>query len=55
MTGINLDVTARKQAEQRALPYALSAQSSFEVGDRDFRCVIRLPLDAAQGAEVREE
>ena len=40
---------------ERALPYALSAQSSFEVGDRDFRCVIRLPLDAAQGAEVREE
>jgi PAS domain S-box-containing protein len=31
---------------ERALPYALSAQTTFELRDDVFRCTIRLPLDS---------
>lgn len=30
---------------ERGLPYALSAQTVFELGDHTFRCAIRLPLE----------
>jgi PAS domain S-box-containing protein len=38
---------------ERALPYALAAETCFELEEDEFRCVIRLPLDAAQVAATR--
>ncbi len=37
---------------ERALPYSLSAQTTFEVGDRVFRCTIKLPLDSGDTGEA---
>ncbi len=38
---------------ERALPYALSAETSFQLDAREFRCLIRLPLAAADRGEDR--
>ncbi len=37
---------------EKALPYSLSAKTTFEVGDREFRCSITLPLERLDGGEV---
>ena len=37
---------------ERALPYSLSAQTTFELRDEDFRCSIRLPVDSEEADDV---
>jgi PAS domain S-box-containing protein len=37
---------------ERALPYSLSAETSFELRGDTFRCAIRLPLDGEDGDEA---
>lgn len=37
---------------EKALPYSLSAKTTFEVGDREFRCTITLPLERLDGGEA---
>lgn len=39
---------------ERALPYALSAETSFEVGEDGLRCAIRLPLDDVEAPAAAE-
>lgn len=37
---------------EHGLPYALSARTSFELGDDSFRCTIRMPLEDEDSAEA---
>ena len=39
---------------ERALPYQLQAETSYEIGPDGLRCVIALPVSAGQGGPGQE-
>jgi two-component sensor histidine kinase len=39
---------------ERALPYQLQAETSYEIGPAGLRCVIALPVSAGQGGTMSE-